>query len=364
MPEDPAALHVVGVTGSGRLFHTMRTPTAWTQFVDVLGPVAANQPQLQGSVAEVAAARVINVGPPASPPAVTSEGLLIVVLATTQQQPLFFFRSDTGQWSPAGTGAGINGARRIAAACANQYPFGNTSIQPLARLHLAWTSAGQLLVNSRSAVFPSGGGGNIVDIENSTGITRGAFRIPALAGINTPDQTYTQALVAGLTADGRMYDSIVTSSGGAQVLNDVEAAGAGEIGEFVDVALANANVLGGSFFYGGVTGDGRIVVAARNPVNNSWTTWRNLEEADFVLVGPTGVRVTYRDIAEFGTFERMALATASEGLHILGVTTNGQLFHQLQPGLSLQPIRGQEFRDVETIGVGANVGEFTAVAVA
>jgi len=32
-----------------------------------------------------------------------------------------------------------------------------------------------------------------------------------------------------------MYDSMVTSSGGAQVLNDVEAAGAGDIGEFVDV---------------------------------------------------------------------------------------------------------------------------------
>jgi hypothetical protein len=178
------------------------------------------------------------------------------------------------------------------------------------------------------------------------------------------DGTSTQALLAGLTADGRMYDTIVTSNGGAQVLNDVETAGAGEIGEFVDVAVANPNATGGSYFYGGVTGDGRIVAAAHNPVSNSWTTWKNLEETDLVLVGPTGVRVTYRDIGEFGTFERVALATTTEGLHILGVTTNGQLFHQLQRGLSLQPIRGQEFRDVETIGVGADVGEFTAVAAA
>jgi len=89
-------------------------------------------------------------------------------------------------------------------------------------------------VNSRSAVFPSSSG-PIIDIENTMGITRGAFRVPALAGINTSDGTSTQALLAGLTADGRMYDSMVTSSGGAQVLNDVEAAGAGDIGEFVDV---------------------------------------------------------------------------------------------------------------------------------
>jgi hypothetical protein len=303
MPEDPAALHVLGVTGTGRLFHTIRTPGGWTPFDDVFGPGAANQPQLQGQVTEVAAA------------------------------------------------------------CANQYPLFGSSVQPLARLHLAWTAAGQLLTTTLSAVFPSSGG-TVTDIENTTGLSRGAFRVPALTGINSPDQPFTRALLAGLTADGRMYESTVTSSGGAEVLSDVEAAGAGEVGEFVDVDLAYPNVAGGSYIYGGVAGDGRIVAAARDPANNSWTRWRNLEEADFVLVGPTGVRMTYRDIGEFGTFERVALATTTEGLHVLGVTTNGQLFHQLQAGLSLQPVRGQEFRDVETVGVGADAGEFTAVAAA
>jgi hypothetical protein len=364
MPEDPARLHVVGVTGSGRLFHTMRTPGGWAPFVDVLGPGAANQPQLQGTVTEVAAARVINVLGIASPSGMFLEALVVVVLASTQPLPLFFYRyADTSQWVPAGPALGITGARRIAAACSNRYPFDNPTIQPRANLHLSWTAAGQLLVNNRSAVFPSSSG-SIIDIENTTGITRGAFRIPALAGINTPDQTFSQALLAGLTADGRMFHSTITSSGGAQVLNDVEAAGAGEAGEFTDVALACANVSrGSSYFYGGVTGDGRIVAAALNPATNSWTTWRNLEERDFVLVGP-GVTVTYRDIGEFGTFERVALATTTEGLHMLGVTTNGMLFHQLQRGLSLQPVRGQEFRDVETAGVGPDVGEFIAVAAA
>ena len=363
MPEDPARLHVVGVTGSGRLYHTMRTPGGWAPFVDVLGPGAANQPQLQNTVTEVAAARAINVLGTAGPSAMFSEALVVAVLASTQPLPLFFYRyADANQWFPMGTAAGITGARRIAAACSNRYPFGNSSIQPSANLHLAWTGAGQLFVNNGSAVFPSGSG-PVIDIENATGITRGAFRVPALAGINTGDQTFSRALLAGLTADGRMYHSTITSSGGAQVLNDVEAAGAGQTGEFVDVALANPNVAGGPFYYAGVTGDGRIMAAAHNP-DNSWTTWRNLEEADFVLIGPSGVRVTYRAIGEFGTFERVALATTTEGLHILGVTTNGMLFHQLQPGLSLQPVRGQEFRDVETVGVGADVGEFVAIAAA
>ena len=110
MPENPAALHVVGVTGSGRLFHTMRTPTAWTPFVDVLGPGAANQPQLQGSVTEVAAARAINVLGTASPSGMFSEALVIVVLAMTQPLPLFFYRyADTGQWLSMGTGTASTG---------------------------------------------------------------------------------------------------------------------------------------------------------------------------------------------------------------------------------------------------------------
>jgi hypothetical protein len=59
-----------------------------------------------------------------------------------------------------------------------------------------------------------------------------------------------------------------------------------------------------------------------------------------------------------GAFERVAAATTSEGEHILGVTSNGRLFHQLRPSSSAQ------FRDVEAVGVGQNVGSFTAIACA
>jgi hypothetical protein len=369
VPEDPSALHVVGVTGTGRLVHTIRTPGAWTPFVDVFGASAANQPQLQGRVTEVAAARAVNIlggaaGDPATP--TFPEALVVAVLVSTQPSPLLFYRyADTGQWLAMGNATGIVGANRIAAACANSFPsvFGGPTFQPTARLHLAWNGfGGQLLVTSLPVVAPAVGG-QIIDIENTTGLSRGAFRVPALAGING-NATFTQARLAGLTADGRMYRSLVTSTGGAQVLDDVEAAGAGEAGDVVDVALAFANISNGIEYYGAVTGDGRILLATYNPNSNAWTTWRNLEEADFVLVGPPGVMVTYRDIAEFGTFQRMALATTTEGLHVLGVTTNGQLFHQLQAGLAVQPSTGQQFRDVEMVGVGADAGEFTCVAAA
>ncbi|GAA0929434.1 hypothetical protein [Virgisporangium aurantiacum] len=365
MPEDPAALHVVGVTGTGRLIHTTRTPGAWTPFVDVFGPAAADQPQLQGNVTEVAAARAVNLlgGAPAAP--VFPEALIVAVLVSTQPRPLFFYRyADTGQWLPMGTVNAIAGTRRLAITCANGYPsvFGGPMFDPVARLHLAWIgAAGQLIVTSSPVVAP-GVTGPVVDVEDSSGITRGAFRVPALAGFAASDQV-TSAKLSGITADGHLYESIVKSDGGVEVLQDVETAGAGNAGELVDIALAVATRGDGLEYYGAVTGDRRVLLATRHPVTGTWTTWRNLEEADFAIIG-NGVFIPYRDIFDFGTFERLALATTTEGLHVLGVSSNGHLFHQLQPSSVTHPSRGQEFRDVETIGVGADAGEFVAIAAA
>jgi hypothetical protein len=36
VPENPSILHVVGRTADGQLWHTMRSPSGWTQFSNVI----------------------------------------------------------------------------------------------------------------------------------------------------------------------------------------------------------------------------------------------------------------------------------------------------------------------------------------
>jgi hypothetical protein len=59
--------------------------------------------------------------------------------------------------------------------------------------------------------------------------------------------------------------------------------------------------------------------------------------------------------ADVGTFAAVATAPTTEGIHVVGVTTDGRLWHQLRSG---SPV---VFRDVELVGVGHDVGLFTAV---
>lgn len=49
------------------------------------------------------------------------------------------------------------------------------------------------------------------------------------------------------------------------------------------------------------------------------------------------------------------MGSTSEGVHALGVTTDGRLWHKLAANLFTG------FADVETVGVGQDVGQFTAV---
>jgi hypothetical protein len=96
-----------------------------------------------------------------------------------------------------------------------------------------------------------------------------------------------------------------------------------------------------------VGGDGRLWTALLQ-VSGTATLLTDVE----ALAGDRGA---FRDV---GTFERIALGVTDEGLHVLAVTTDGRLLHQLEPS------PGQMFRDVELVGVGQDAGSFVGVACA
>ena len=87
------------------------------------------------------------------------------------------------------------------------------------------------------------------------------------------------------------------------------------------------------------------------------TAWRDLEEQDVHLVGGSW-DAHFRMVVGVGTFERVGLGVTSEGVHVLGATTDGRLLHQLEPSPN------QKFRQVELEGVGQDAGSFVGVACA
>lgn len=79
-----------------------------------------------------------------------------------------------------------------------------------------------------------------------------------------------------------------------------------------------------------ITGDGSAWLTRLSNANATGQPWRNLEEVDVTYLA-SGVVIHTREVLEFGTFERIALGATAEGLHILVVTTDGRLLHQLDP---------------------------------
>jgi hypothetical protein len=155
--------------------------------------------------------------------------------------------------------------------------------------------------------------------------------------------------------DGRLWTALLHVSGTATLLTDVEAL-AGDRGAFRDVGTAIQRT--GSFDLfnvGGVTGDGGAWLTRLTAFTA--TAWRDLEEADTVVVGGPW-EGHLRMVVDVGTFERIALGVTYEGLHVLAVTTDGRLLHQLEPSPS------QMFRDVELVGLGQDAGSFVGVACA
>jgi hypothetical protein len=338
MAENLANLHVVGRTADGRMWHTMRSPTGWTPFSDVL--LNAGLFTQSVHVVDMACARRLQLDSP------IVEGLYVLVALAGTAPRLLFRSSDNGSWSEEAIAA-FPTARGVGAATRMSFSQGGA---PHAELHLAAvTDNGHLLAavhpyNATSSAAPQ-------DVESTAG-DRGDFRAVALASTVGID-TNSVPLVA-VTAQGRLFHSF-GSGGSWQPFDEVVGSTvAGKLPADVIDADAVSEPMASSFL--AVTGDGHVWLASQFS-NGTWAKWLDLETYIGTYSGG-GVSGTYTAVADVGTFSAVAAAVTNEGLHVLGVTTNGRLWHQLRS--NTMPV----FRDVEQVGVGQDVGSFTAVACA
>lgn len=337
MPENRSHVHVVGLTSDGRLWHTLRRPGGWSPWTDVYQRLLVSWHE---RVTDVAAVRLLNL-----PNTTYTEGLYVVLSTVDGQLPILFRDPDTNSWARV---AALNGhpARRVTAAFSAQFELEVSGGSQ--RLQVGY-------------VTPGGSGMGL-------GLQLGATA-PYLSYV-LPDQGLLRALSFGF-ARGSLHDSIYPLSvvairadgrawlgGGNPASNlahvDLEGAGAGEVGDLVD--LIGTGPGWGDHHIVGVTGDGRIWLASRL-ADGSWRGWRDLELTRFVITA-NGVLIDGEQITDVGTFHRAAATASSEGLHLLGVTTDGRLWHQLRPD------PWAAFRDVELVGVGQDVGFFVAVSAA
>jgi hypothetical protein len=338
VPENPAALHVVGRTADGKVWHTIRTPTGWTSFRNVLAQAGRLDLEGLGEVVDVAAARRVEPALNGQP-----EGLYVLLALNDARAVLLFRNADTGAWTQEATAFFPHNARRVAAAVSFIVSQGGGRSR--SELHMAVVTDNGFLL---TAIHQHGSASPDVpaNVEWSAG-DRGDCRSVAMLGMGAIDAPSTSVELVATTADGRIF----TTTGGPNTWSQFTDV-AGRRGDVVDAAVASG---GAETDYVAVTGDGRVWLAARN--GSSTQPWRDLEEVNVVITG-NGVVINTTQIVDVGTFQRVAGATTTEGVHILGVTTSGHLLHQLRPS------QGRMFRDVEAVGVGQDVGAFTAAACA
>lgn len=330
MTEAPASLHVVGRTADGRLWHTIRSPGGWTPFGDVLA--AAGLSSLNGHVVDVACVRRLPTNSP------VAQGLYVLV-ALDDQPPRLLLRSATnGSWSQQ-PGAFFPTARKVAVGTLSTIEAPSRN-----EIHLAAvTDDGHLVTavhdfTATQPVLPD-------DLEQSAGEI-GDLRAVAMTAAVAINTSSVQLLA--VTADGRLLQTTGRTGQWAPFTNLLTSNQAGPLpADVLDTDL------GSGANYVAVTGDGHVWLAT---FDGTWQTWRDLETFIATFTGGPGVSGTFTATQDVGTFATVSTATASEGIHIVGVTTNGQIWHQLRSSPSVI------FRDVELVGGAQNVGTFTTAA--
>jgi hypothetical protein len=337
MAENPAHIHVVGLTSDGQLWHTVRRPGGWSPWTNVYNVLNRSW---QPFVTDVAAARLLNV-----PGTSYTEGLFVVLSFVDGRFPILVREPVAASWQEWDVATG-NPALRVAAAFSARYDLqagGATQ-----RLQLASVTPAGAAFGVRRTI-----GGTQ---ELSYALPQ-AGRLRSISlGYARTDLTTTgyPAAVTATRADGRAWISDAFPGTAVITPVDLETAGPGEIGDIIELARTGSRY--GDDHFVAVTGDGRIWLASRL-ADGTWQRWRDLELRRVQYVSD-GVVIVTEELADVGTFRRAAATTSSQGLHILGITTDGRLWHQLRPDPWVV------FRDVELVGVGTDVGDFIAVAAA
>jgi hypothetical protein len=338
MAEDPAVLHVVGRTADGRLWHTARSPTGWTSFTDVL--LQAGLLTQSVHAVDVACARRLATVTPG-----LVEGLYVFVALAGEPPRLLFRSSDTGAWSEEGP-SGFPIARGVGVGTLTAFSEGSNP--PHAELHLAVvTDNGHLLAaehqyGATSSTTPQDVEANILD--------RGDFEAVALP-LSFGLDTFSVPMVA-VTAQGRLFRTVGSGANWQPFDELVGSTMAGKLpADVIDADIASEALMTQIV---AVTGDGHVWLATQFS-NGTFAQWRDLETLTVTFSGGSwsGTATMIEDV---GSFSKVSCAATTEGLHVVGVTTNGRLWHQLRESNS--PI----FRDVQQVGVGQTVGSFTAVA--
>ena len=343
MPENPSLLHVVGRTADGRILHTMRSPTGWTAFTNVLQ--AAGLAGLSGQAVDVSCVRM-------PPGGAFADGLYVLVafgdgpprLLRRAPDPVGTFQQMPVPPFPVARRVAVTFARSVASGAGMTSSFLHTAVV---------TDDGHLLVAMQDA--PGSAAVVPFDVEGAAG-DRGELRAAALRPAEALDVAgpLDVELVA-VGADGRIFHTSGHESTWSFLADLDTTAGPGaRPGDVLDAGIALSALVAN---YVIVVGDGQAWLARLALDTGTWTLrWRDLEVSSATFTGGPGVGGTFDAVFDVGTFNRITTGSTTEGLHVLGTTTDGRLWHQLRVGT--QPI----FRDVERFGVGQVVGPFTAVA--
>jgi hypothetical protein len=349
MPENPGLVHVLGRTADGEVWHTMRSPRTglgggpppdWTPFQDLFGPNEADIPALKGHAVDVSCTRRI-AAHAASGAAVSDAVYALVALDNAPPKLLLRISDPAPHWTQV-PGPYFPIARKVAV---------TASVTTLhSTVHFAAVTDDGQLVSAFADVGETQPVQQVDDVEATAGDIGEVLAVALGAGL-FPGTAPAVALLA-VTADGKL---MATSGRGASVADPAgQWAPWTEVlvgtppralpGDATDAALAGNSVVA-------TTGDGHVWLALALS-GTGVADWVDLEKISFTF-GRWG---TFTFDFDVGTFATASATLAREGLHVLGTTTDGHLWHQLRAPNSV-------FGDVEGAGITSppEAGSFTAV---